>query len=303
MKKILTFLAVCFCASAFLSAQRVGVLKGPSGIPCSWLMENSDKSVEFEVFASAQAELPKLLKGEIDIGFLPPNAAAKVFNAAGGKIVALGIAGNCNLFLLSKTDNLKLEDLNGKTIVCAGQGATPEYMLKFLLAKKGVKEYQLDFSIPNADIAAALVSGKCDYALVPEPFATVAQTKDSSVKRLDLQSVYEEVTGKKTFPMTLLVANAMWLTSHKKEAGAFVKQFKKASDWTVKNPEQAGALVEKHQLGLKAKVAEKAIPSCAYTWKTAKNGQNEIEEILNLFLTNSSEAVGGKLPEKNFYSF
>ncbi len=326
VKKIIALITFTF-SFAFLSGEssdkntkiRAGVLNGPSAIPCAYLIENKDnfgiKNLTFENFTSAQTELPKLLKGEIDIGFLPPNAAAKVFNAGNGAVVCLGITGNGNLFLLSKKNDARsLESLRGKTVQCAGQGATPEYIFKYLLSKQNIQNTQtqtpdidsknavtLDFSIPNANIAAALISDKIEYALVPEPFATVAELKSPDVKRiLDIQQLFARQTGS-SYPMTLLVANAKFAKSNKSTISKFIQAYKQAFEWTEKNPSHAGALAEKNKLGLNAKIVEKAIPSSAFTWKNAAEGKTEIESLLSIFLENSPESVGGKLPPEEFY--
>ena len=176
IKKILTvsvILTSVFSTFAKQKQVRIGILNGPSAIPCAYLIENKNspevKNLAFENFASVQTELPKLLKGELDIGFLPPNIAAKVFNSSNKKIVCLGVTGNGNLYLLSKTgfpQNFSLESLKGKTVQCAGQGATPEFIFKYLLSKNGLQnQVNLDFSIPNANIAAALISDKIEFAL------------------------------------------------------------------------------------------------------------------------------------------
>lgn len=323
----LAFALALTCFSSFASPKQVraGVLNGPSAIPCAYLIENKDsfgiKNLTFENFTSAQTELPKLLKGEIDIGFLPPNAAAKVFNAGNGAVVCLGITGNGNLFLLSKKNDVRsLESLRGKAVQCAGQGATPEYIFKYLLSKQNIPATQntqniqapntaidsknavtLDFSIPNANIAAALISDKIEYALVPEPFATVAELKSPDVKRvLDIQQLFARQTGS-SYPMTLLVANAKFAKSNKSTISKFIQAYKQAFEWTTENPSHAGALAEKNRLGLNAKIVEKAIPSSAFTWKNAAEGKTEIESLLSIFLENSPESVGGKLPPEEFY--
>lgn len=307
MKKSI-LLTSLFLLSTSLFAQTIGVLNGPSGLTCAKLMENVEQKsakYSFEKFASAQTELPKLIKGEIDIGFLPPNAAAKVYNANKGALLCLGIAGNGNLYLMTKDESVKsIKDLDGKTISCAGQGATPEYMMKFLMKKNEINA-KLDFSTPNPQIATALIEGKFDYALVPEPFATVSETTalktDSSVIRaLNISDEFKKIE-KTDFPMTLLVVNANYAKKHKKEIKKFIADFEKASDWTIKNPSDAGKLVEKYELGLKAPIATKAIPNAAYTWKTAKDGKAEIEKLLSIFLENSPESIGEKLPDEKFY--
>lgn len=315
------FRAVCLillASAASLSAVenqtvRLGILNGPSGIPCAYLIENKDKlsvqNLSFETFASAQTELPKLLKGEIDVGFLPPNVAAKVFTAGNGAVVALGVAGNGNLYLISKDSSYSsLADLKNKTVVCAGQGATPEYIFKYILAANAIPfgeeadSVHLDFSVPNASIAPAVIAGKAEYALVPEPFATVAVMKSSSVRRIEnIQSIFSELNGGATFPMTLLVARADFADTNRAVLERLIEEYKLASQWTVKNPEKAGLLVEKHNLGLQRAVAAKSIATASYTWKDASHARPEIESLLRLFLQYAPESVGGTLPSETFY--
>ena len=294
MKKIFLITVTSLIFSVFqLSAQKIAYLNGPSAIPCAYLMEENPE-YEYLSCASAQVALPKLIKGEADIGFLPPNVAAKVYTDNNGALLCLGICGNGNIFLITKDEDFSdLSALSGKTVACAGQGATPEYVMNYILKEKGIENVTLDFSTPNPQIAAMLLSGKFDYAVVPEPFASVAQSKDSSVKRVSISQEFSEVTGGNDFPMTLLVVNKKYAEGHKKQISTFIKLYEKAVKRTVENPKEAAALSEKHELGLKAAVAEKAIPNCAFTWKPAKKSKEEIEMLLNLFEQT--------LPDNGFY--
>ena len=219
MKKILFSLFAGLILCAGLSAQeiRLGVLNGPSCIPAGYLLNEKEPvksaTVTYEKFAEPTALLPKMLKGEIDIGFLPANVAAKVYNSSNGALQVCAITGNGNLSLITTDSSIKqLADLKGKTVAVAGQGATPEYMFRYLLEKNGIAAdsadgVTLDFSIPTAQIAAQLISGKIDYAVVPEPFATVAQTKSDKVfVAIDFQAEYEYFEGKgKIYPLTVMV--------------------------------------------------------------------------------------------------
>ncbi|MCR5766308.1 MAG: ABC transporter substrate-binding protein [Treponema sp.] len=292
MKKNIFAILIFFMISC-LSAQTIAVLNGPSAIPCAYLMEEKPE-YNYLSCASAQIALPKLIKGEADIGFLPPNLAAKVYTDNKGALLCLGICGNGNLFLITKNqDFTDLSQLKGKTIACAGQGATPEYVMNYILNKKGIKDVTLDFSTPNAQIAAMVLSGKFEYALAPEPFASVAKEKDSAVKLVSISKEFSAVTGGSDFPMTLLVVNKKYAETHKREISKFINQYEKAVKRTVKTPWEAAELSEKHELGLKAVVAQKAIPNCAFTWIPAKKSKAEIEMLLKLF--------NQPLPDAGFY--
>ncbi len=285
------FLYLLLCILPMFS-QKIAVLNGPSSIPCAYLMEENPE-YDFEVCASAQIALPKLIKGEAEIGFLPPNVAAKVYTENNQAVICLGVCGNGNIFLITKKDFSDLSELSKKNVACAGQGATPEYVTNYILYKKQIQDVSLDFSTPNAQIAPMLISGKFDYAIVPEPFVSAAMNSDSEVKSYSLSKEFSEVTGGKDFPMTLLVVNKKYAENHKKEISEFIKKYEKAVKRTLEKPAETAVLVEKHELGLKAAVAQKAIPNCAFTWKPAKKSKAEIEMLLEIF--------NQALPDSGFY--
>lgn len=307
------FVVIAAFAKETPKSIRIGVLNGPSGLPMAYEMENTKNiskiPVEYSTYAQANLLLPKLIKGEVDMGFLPPNVAAKVYNANNGALVLCAVTGNGMLSLVTKDTSIKsFEDLKGKKVCVAGQGATPEYMFRYLLSYYGIEcgteegQVELDFSIPNPEIAAALISGKVEYALVPEPFSTVAQMKDKDVfVALDIQKEYEKVSGNASYPMSVLVCNAKFAKENAALVKAVCKEVKKASEWALKNPEETGALVEKHGLGLTKAIASRAIPKANYVYLTAKDGRKELEKLLSLFLEFNPQSIGGKLPDDGFY--
>ncbi|MBQ9495748.1 MAG: ABC transporter substrate-binding protein [Treponema sp.] len=291
---------------------RIGILNGPTSIPTAYMFDAmpvvDGKSVVFEKFASPQALLPKMLKGEIDIGFMPANVAAKVYNSANGALLCVGVSGNGNLFLITKDKSVKsLSDLIGKTVSIAGQGATPEYLFRWLLARNAIPESAngvlLDYSIPTADIAAELLSDKIRYAVVPEPFATVATAKSPDVVRaLNMQDEFGAASvQQKTYPLTVMVVRASYASLHAVAVRAFKDAFSQSCAWTVANPQRAGVLVQKNTLGLMAPIVANAIPFANFTWKDALDAQSEIEHLLSIFFEFAPDSIGGKLPDEGFY--
>ena len=308
MKKIIFSLiaGLPLCAGLFAQKVKFGVLNGPTCIPSAYLLNE-----DVQLFADPQALLPKMLKGEIDVGFLPANVAAKVYNSSNGKILCCGITGNGNLSLITTDTSVKqLADLKGKTVAVAGQGATPEYVFRYLLQKNGIKAdvkngVTLDFSIPTPQIAAQLISGKIKYAVVPEPFATVAQVKsDKVVVAVDLQSEYEYFEGKgKIYPLTVLVVTKDFADKNPEALKAFLAEYEKSFKKTLKNPKEAGELCEKFGLGLAAPIIAKSVPKANYVFMTSDNPKvkEKVEELLKIFLAFDSASIGGKLPDENFY--
>ena len=174
----------------------VAILNGPSCIPISFMMEENSNSTKskyvFEKFANPQTVLPKMVKNEIDIAFMPLNVAAKAYNLS-EKIKCVAICGNGNLSLVTKDANIKqFSDIKDKEVYVAGQGSTPEYMFLYLLNQNGIKA-NLNFSVPTANIPSYLIENQIDYAVLPEPFATIATNKDSNLKKaIDLQEEFKK---------------------------------------------------------------------------------------------------------------
>ncbi len=298
----------------------VAALNGPSGIPMAYLFENKPvmegADFDFQVVAGADVLLPKLLKGEVDVGILPPNVAAKVFSKNNGALLVGAVVGEGMLSLITKDGQVNsLADLKGKTVNMAGQGATPEYLFRYLLQANGIAvaadglkpdadSVALDFSIPAAELAAALLSGRIQYAVVPEPFATVSTTRDAAVRRaVNLQDAYRAVTGDASanYPMTVVVIRKELAASSPELVRGFLAAYQEAVEWTLAHPAEAGALVEKHTLGLQASIATKVIPHGAYVFVPARQAQESLEGLFSIFLDFAPDAIGGQLPAQDFY--
>ena len=317
MKKALICLFLLL-SSLFLFAEealksvRIGLLNGPSCIPAAYLIDNCKEidgaKVTSEKFADVPALLPKMLKNEIDIGFMPLNVAAKVYNSSGA-IVCCGITGTGNLVLVTKKKDVKrFADLKGKTIYVAGQGSTPEYMFKYLIEKNEMKVNTRDgvvlaFSIPTAQLVPQMLSDRIPYILVPEPFATIAQMKSKEVVvAIDLQSEYEYFAGSgSTYPLTVMVARKGFAEKNADLLDAFLRKYEESYNWTIRYPKVAGELCEKLEFGLAAGVVSNSIPKANYVFVSSEYERNEAEKLLNIFLQYDEASIGGKLPDDGFY--
>ena len=296
MKRNLLISSLLFIFSISLFAQaaqvRVGILNGPTCVPAAYMLDKNT-AFTFEQFADPQALLPKMIKKEIDIGFMPVNVAAKVYSAGNKAIICCAVTGLGNIKLITYV---------------AGQGATPEYMFRFLLEENKLDWSEggnviLDYSIPTAQLAAQMISGKIEYAVLPEPFVTIAQLKSDQISApLDFQKEYIEITGEKNiYPLSVMVVRKDFAKENKELLETFLSEYEKSVEWTISNPEEAGNLSEKNGLGLGAVVVSKAIPVSNYTFIPAKKAVSQIEALLHIFLNCDKNSIGGKLPAKDFY--
>lgn len=318
MKKINSVLFVIFlCAILFCKEENsfskinVGILSGPSCIPVCKMLENpkiKDAELNFEKFATPQNLLPKFIKKEIDIAFLPVNVAVKLFNTANKNIVCLAITGNGNIFLITTDKKInKLTDLNNKKVQVAGQGATPDFLFRYLLQQNEIDTEKngidLDFSVPNAQIVAQLISGKVDCAVVPEPFVTIAKTKSKKVYvAVDFQEEYKFFSDKKqNYPLTIMVAEKSFAQKNPQLIENFLQEYENSLKWTLKNNAAAGKLCQNLDFGLNANIVEKSIPNANYVFVRADSAKSIIEDFLRVFMQFDSSAIGEKFPSEDFY--
>lgn len=316
MKKSIVSFLILVATSLFAFADvRVGILNGPSCVPSAYLMENvmsvQDENLEFTKFSDAMSLVPKILKNEIDIGFLPVNVAAKLYNSSNKAIICGAVTGEGNISLITKDQSINsFEQLKGKTVYVSGEGATPDYMLKFLLSARGIGYsntpdpdcVQLSFSIPTAQLASQLIAGKIQYAVVPQPFVTIACNTDESIcNAIDFQKEYTAITGDENYPLTVMVINKKFAEDKTEIMNSFLSLYKEAVQFTVDYPAEIGTLCQKYDLGLKAKIVEKSVPVSNYVFIPANQSKSEIEKLLKLFIDNNPSSIGEVLPDEAFY--
>jgi len=308
-----------FFLSGFLHARGVGEsgvkpltiygIKGSSGVGIVRLFEQPPQIPGFDVKveALAQADLmaARFISGEARVGILPPNMAAKI--ASSGKdLRAAAIIGNGMLGLLSSDAGVRnLADLRGKTVEIAGQGATPEFVFRKILEFNGLtpdRDVALGYSMAPPEIAQSLIAGKISIALLPEPFATMALTgKPDLVSVVDIQQEWIRAGGGENFPMTLLVVDGAFADENPGAVKEILNAVKSSNEWVKAHPAEAGNLVEKHELGLRAPVVAAAVPKSNYVFIPAGEGRAAIEALFNLFLAYAPASIGGALPGDRFY--
>ncbi|MDR2370699.1 MAG: ABC transporter substrate-binding protein [Treponema sp.] len=312
--KKLTLLAVLGLALVPLAAQeRVTVygIRGPSGLSMIRLFEYPPRVSGFDIKteALAQADLAaaRFISGEAKMGMLPPNAAAKIA-ASGKRLQAAAVTGLGMLSLLSSDPSVRrIEDLRGKTVEAAGQGATPDYVLRKILLSKGInpdRDLRIGYSLAYPEIARSLIAGRIGTALLPEPFASMARAGKPDLAVIgDIQDEWARAAGGsgRNYPMTVFVVDADFAASRPLLIKAILASLKESVEWVIANPAAAGSLAEKHDLGISAEIAALAVPRSNYAYIPAEEARPALEALFRAFLEFSPSSIGGVLPSDAFY--
>lgn len=104
--------------------------------------------------------------------------ASVLYNKTNGNIQMLAINTLGTMYLLSTQELTDISELAGKTIISAGQGATPEYVLNYLLEKNGLTDkVTVEYKSEHAEVATLAAAATADddtFYLLPEPNVTSA---------------------------------------------------------------------------------------------------------------------------------
>jgi NitT/TauT family transport system substrate-binding protein len=288
---------------------QVAALKGPTGIGMIKMFQDEPPlgdgvSAEYTAYASPDVLVPRLVKGELDIAALPGNLAANLYNR-GAPYRLAAIIGNGVLYLVS-TDSAvhSLESLAGKTLQNVARGATPEFVVRHILQKKGLEDsVDVRFQYNHAELAQLLIAGRETSGVLPEPFATkVLRAARGAHIAADFQKEWAAVHGGRgLYPMSVLVAKKSLFEEDTRVLENFLAEFRKSREWVLSRPGEAGVLAEKLQFGLSAEEAAAAIPRCNLVFVDAASARSVLEEFLEIFLDFAPESIGGKLPDEGFY--
>jgi NitT/TauT family transport system substrate-binding protein len=307
---ILGFAAVgAVFSQSSTAALTIYTIKGPSGVGMIRLFENPPEVTGYQVRveALAQADLmaAKFIAGEAKIGVLPPNMAAKI--ASSGKNIQIAaIVGTGMLSLLTSDPAVtRIEDLKGRTVEAAGQGATPDYVFRRILTARGLKagdDVRLTYTLAYPEIAQSLIAGRIPLALLPEPFATMALAGRPDLRTVgNIQDEWARAGGTANYPMSALVVDGEFARARPDAVRAVLAGSRASTEWALAHPAEAGALVEKHELGIRADVAAAAIPKSNYVFIPAREARAAIEALFRAFLEYAPESIGGVLPGDGFY--
>lgn len=290
-------------------------LKGPTAMGLVKLMDDAETHhtdayhLHAEVASSPDEVAPKLLKKEVDLAAVPANMAAALYKKSEGKIRVLAVNTLGVLYLLEKGDSVKgMADLAGKTIFASGKGATPEYVLNYILKANGLeigKDVQVEWKAEHAECLAALQAQPGAIAMLPQPFATTAQLKDSEIKSvIDFTAEWDKLQANEKEPSTLitgvLVTREDVLQAHPESVKAFLKDYEASVKFAQENVAETAELLGKFEI-LKKEVAAKALPKTHLTFMTGPEMKTKLGGYLKVLFEQEPKSVGGALPADDFY--
>lgn len=292
---------------------RLAVLAGPTGIGAAKLLSDDDNGVsvnDYEyIIANDNSELMAgLTKGEIDIATVASNVAVNLYNKTEGgvKIIALGTLGVLHILESGGQETISsIADLEGRTIYSAGQGANPEFILRYLLQENGLdpdKDVNLVFA-DASEISSKLISGEIECAMLPVPAATAAIIKGQGQVRaaVDVTEAWNDLQNGSQVVMTAVVARTEFIENNPQAVNDFLVEYSASIQYVNENVAEASELIAGYGITPSAAIAAKAIPQCHLVCITGDEMAAAVSDYFMVLYSVSPAAVGGSLPDDAIY--
>lgn len=288
---------------------KVAAPSGPTAISLVKMFKDNPKlgdhvEVTYEAVKSPDLMSAKIISGEVDFAVIPTNLIANLYNK--GVDYKLGASTVWGVLYIAGDDTIiGWDDLKGKEITTIGRGLTPDILFRYLLEENGMdpdKDIKLNYLSGPQELAQAVISGQAKLAILPEPVLSTVLMKNEDIQILmDLQEEWELVTGKPSYPQSSLFIKDEIIEKYPDIVEMFLSEYERGIQWINDNPEEAGVYVEELNIGLNAKIAEKAIPGSNLSFVRAEDAKTAIEDFLEVLMKFSPDSIGGKLPDEGLY--
>ena len=295
---------------------RLFVLAGPTGIGAMNLWAAADAGETAQAYnitmTGANDEIVAALsKGEADVAAIATNLASTLYNKTEGGISVLAVNTLGVLSILapagvSAEEVASIGDLKGKTIYSPGQGANPEYILRYVLSGNGIDpdaDVTIQFVGEGSELLSVWQNDPEALIMAPQPVATALLMQNEGASKLfDMTDEWDTVSGGESrLMMGCVVARKAFLEENPEAVKTFLTEYQASIEKAQSDVEGTAALCESYGLIPKAAIAQKAIPQCGLTFVSGEEMKEQLGGYLQVMFDAAPKSVGGALPGDDFY--
>ncbi len=296
----------------------VAVLTGPTGVGAVGLWEAADAGSTTDRYSiTAVADNTQirdgLINGDYDIAAIATNVAATLYNKTEGKIKVIALNTLGVLYILENGSSVSsVADLKGRTIYAAGQGANPEYVLKYILTSNGLTVSTSVDPVEDADVEVVfdeasviqtkMASGEIDLCMLPVPAATAVLINNQDVRSaLDLTAEWNALGTGGQLTMGCVAVRTEFADENPKAVDRFLEEYEKSINGVKDDVDHAAQLCETYGIVPKAAIAKRAIPDCNLTFVSGEDIRSTLEPYFRVLFDADPASIGGAMPDDGFY--
>ena len=319
MKKLfcLLFAAIMMLSLAACGAKpqtgemNVYVLSGPTGIGAVNLWAKAEagetqNTYNFNLVAQNDEIVAAISKGEADIAAVATNLASTLYAKTEGNVTVLAVNTLGVLSILTNSTELNsIADLKGKTLYSPGQGANPEYILRYVLEGNGINpdtDLTVKFVADGIELPGIWANEPDAVIMAPQPVATSILMKYTEAKTaFDMTEEWEKISGAQNLMMGCVIVRNEYLEKNPGAVKTFLKEYEESINAAKADAAATGTLCEKYGIIPKAAIATKAIPYCGLTFVAGADMKTNLSAYLDIMFKANPKSIGGAMPADDFY--
>ena len=288
------------------------VLSGPTGIGAMNLWAAADagetqNTYHITMTGANDEVVAAISNGDADIAAVATNLAATLYNKTSGGVTVLAVNTLGVLSLLGNGQEVAtIADLAGKTIYAPGQGANPEYILRYVLTGNGLdpdKDVTIQFVGEGSELLTVWQTDPEAIIMAPQPVATsILMQNENAATIFNMTDEWDKVSGgDSTLMMGCVIVRNEFLQENPGAVALFLQEYAASIEKAQSDVEGTAALCEQYGLIPKAALAQKAIPSCGLTFVTGAEMKSALSGYLQVMFDADPKSVGGAMPGDDFY--
>ncbi len=288
------------------------VLSGPTGIGAMNLWAAADAGETQNTYhitmpGANDEVVAAISNGDADIAAVATNLAATLYNKTSGGVTVLAVNTLGVLSLLGNGQEIaSIADLAGKTIYAPGQGANPEYILRYVLSGNGLdpdKDVTIQFVGEGSELLTVWQTDPEAVIMAPQPVATsILMQNENAATLFNMTDEWDKVSGgDSTLMMGCVIVRNEFLQENPGAVELFLQEYAASIEKAQSDVEGTAALCEQYGLIPKAALAQKAIPSCGLTFVTGAEMKSALSGYLQVMFDADPKSVGGAMPGDDFY--
>lgn len=291
---------------------RIAAMKGPTALGLLELMQRADNAettdnYEFTLAGAPTEVTGDIIQGNFDVAVVPTNLVATLYNKTEGKVKLVANVTLGTLYLVTTRDDISsVADLADRTVWSTGQGSTPEYAINYILNAAGISDsVTVNYAEEASEVAGLFASGKCDTAVLPQPFvASLLKQNESVHVALDLTEEWQAVSSNGSgLVMSGVLVQQAFIDEHPDAFTRMMADYEQSVKWVTDeaNLDGAAALAVDYGIVGAAPIAKAALPECNIVFESGKSMKTLSSGFIQVLFESNPQSVGGKLPGDDFY--
>ncbi|HZK02273.1 MAG TPA: ABC transporter substrate-binding protein [Anaerovoracaceae bacterium] len=296
---------------ADMTTFHIASLKGPTTMGMVKLMKDAEEDnvkhdYKFEIFGTADEIVPKLINGDLDVALLPCNLASVLYNKTEGDVQVAAINTLSVLYVIESGETVNsVQDLMGKTVYSTGKGTTPEFAFNYILKQNGIdpeKDLNIEYKSESTEIAAMLQDAEDTIAVLPQPYVSVVQMQNDKVRvALSFNEEWDKVGAESSMVTGVVLVRKAFAEENIDALNEFLDEYKASTEFVNANVEEAAQWIADYGIVAKAPIAVKALPDSSIVYIDGDHMKAKVSGYLKVLFDANPQAVGGALPEDDFY--